>query len=292
MLATVFHADEMQAQYLAGGGVSRGGIRDAMPDQHRIFFEALPYAVITVVDDTGWPNATMLSGAPGFITAPTPTRLRITLAPGLADPALATLHPGAEIGVLGIDLATRRRNRANGILAARDPHGIEIDVQQSFGNCPQYIHGRTLVPVATAPSAPESLAGLDADARAMIARADTFFVASRARDGIDGQGGADISHRGGPPGFVRLTGDRLDIPDYRGNRYFNTLGNLLGDPRAALLFVDFAYGDLLQVQGLAQIHWSTAPATPDSPDGGGRRWSVHIDRAWRWRGAVSWRSAG
>ena len=61
--------------------------------------------------------------------------------------------------------------------------------------------------------------------------------------------GADISHRGGRPGFVRVDGDVLTIPDFRGNRYFNTLGNLIAEPRASLLFVDFETGDLLQLQG-------------------------------------------
>ena len=53
-------------------------------------------------------------------------------------------------------------------------------------------------------------------------------------------GGMDVSHRGGRPGFVKLDGDTLVVPDFRGNRYFNTLGNLVSDPRAALVFVDFA----------------------------------------------------
>ena len=41
----------------------------------------------------------------------------------------------------------------------------------------------------------------------------------------------DISHRGGRPGFVRVDGDVLTIPDFRGNRYFNTLSNLLLEQR-------------------------------------------------------------
>ena len=93
--------------------------------------------------------------------------------------------------------------------------------------------------------------GLDDAARALIAAADTFFVASRSRPEVGSGGGLDMSHRGGRPGFVGVHGDTLAIPDFRGNRFFNTLGNLLGDPRAGLLFVDFASGDLLQLQGRA-----------------------------------------
>lgn len=65
----------------------------------------------------------------------------------------------------------------------------------------------------------------------------------------------DVSHRGGPPGFVRLEGQTLTIPDYNGNRYFNTLGNLVSNPRAALLFVDFERGDVLHLQGTTEIVW-------------------------------------
>ena len=91
---------------------------------------------------------------------------------------------------------------------------------------------------------------------ALIETADTFFVASRSRAGIETDGGLDISHRGGRPGFVAVRGDTLVVPDFRGNRFFNTLGNLLGDPRAGLLFVDFATGDLLQLQGTVTIDWT------------------------------------
>ena len=43
--------------------------------------------------------------------------------------------------------------------------------------------------------------------------------------------------------------DTLTVPDYRGNRYFNTLGNMLAWPRAAILVPDFETGDLLHLQG-------------------------------------------
>ena len=45
----------------------------------------------------------------------------------------------------------------------------------------------------------------------------------------------------------------LTVPDYRGNFHFNTLGNFLINPRAGLLFIDFATGDLLMMTGSVQI---------------------------------------
>ncbi|WP_239502378.1 pyridoxamine 5'-phosphate oxidase family protein, partial [Stenotrophomonas maltophilia] len=82
----------------------------------------------------------------------------------------------------------------------------------------------------------QRLTGLGGAAREMVAGADTLFVASSSGADIDAGGGVDISHRGGRPGFVHVDGERLTIPDFSGNRYFNTLGNLLVEPRAALLF--------------------------------------------------------
>ena len=63
-----------------------------------------------------------------------------------------------------------------------DAHGFTIAVEQSFGNCPQYIQRRTIADVDGMRATPvETLDALDEAARAMIARADTLFVASRSR---------------------------------------------------------------------------------------------------------------
>ena len=54
---------------------------------------------------------------------------------------------------------------------------------------------------------------LDRDERALVRRADTFFVASS-----NPAGHVDASHRGGEPGFVELVDERtLSVPDYPGN---------------------------------------------------------------------------
>src|SRR5690606_40711585 len=102
------------------------------------------------------------------------------------------------------------------------------------------------------------------------ANVDTFFIGSGSRAGTGGgPDGYDASHRGGPRGFVHVSnnGTRLRIPDYAGNNYFNTIGNLLRDPRVGLLFVDFETGGLLHVVGRAMIDW----APTDSHDPNARR---------------------
>ena len=165
-----------------------------------------------------------------------------------------------------------------------DKNRIEIVVDQSFGNCPQYIQIRQLAdaPVSTSLALREDMTEPDDDARALIARSDTFFIASHAPDG------ADVSHRGGQPGFAHLVGNRLWVPDYRGNKYMNTLGNLLAEPRAALLFIDLDNGDILHIQGTTQIHWQ-ADEIP-VPAGTERYWTLDITRLWRFRSALPWRA--
>jgi predicted pyridoxine 5'-phosphate oxidase superfamily flavin-nucleotide-binding protein len=279
-----FHDGERAAQALAGLASHGAGIRTFMPDQHRDFFAGLPWLFAGLLDRQGWPLATVLTGEPGFASSPTATTLSVRAMQAEDDPASATLRPGAPIGLLGIEFETRRRNRANGMVAARDAGGFDVSVSQSFGNCAKYIqirHRRDVRPGV--PGAIEPLTGLDDAARAQIGRADTFFIASATPAGHAG-GGLDMSHRGGRPGFVRLEGDTLTVPDFAGNRYFNTLGNLLLEPRAALLFVDFATGTTLQLQGTTEIVWDGAELS--RLDGAQRLWRFHVARAWRRRHAM------
>ncbi|WP_454694163.1 pyridoxamine 5'-phosphate oxidase family protein [Achromobacter aegrifaciens] len=263
-------------------------IRDYMPDQHRIFFQQLPFVVAGAVDGQGDPWAGVLEGLPGFVSSSDPRSLRVSAMPDADDPLLAGLGPDQQVGLLGIELHTRRRNRANGRIAAWDGKRFEVAVTQSFGNCPQYIQAREFQfsrsPALRFPGTPQERGGLDDAARALIARSDTFFVATYADEG--GRR-VDVSHRGGKPGFVRVDGDVLTIPDFSGNRFFNTLGNIALNPRAGLLFIDFERGDVLQLTGAAEV-------VLDSPeiaqfDGAERLWRVHARRVVRRPGALALR---
>lgn len=264
-----FHEGERSVQDRAGtrARMDAAGprlIRGSMPDQHRELFEKLPFLIAGVVDATGQPWVTVLAGAPGFVTT-TPQRMCITALPHPLHPARAALQPGADIGLLGIEMETRRRNRMNGRVGDVGTMGLAIDVVQSFGNCPKYIHVRAhqRVPRDRPVSSVAEGADLSDAARALIAAADTFFVASTSGRGQDDwTQGVDVSHRGGDPGFVGIeaigTGTRLLVPDYAGNGFFNTLGNLALDPRAGLLFVDFAAGHLLHLAARAHVDWHDA----------------------------------
>ena len=157
------------------------------------------------------------------------------------------------------------RARVNGTLLSAGPAGLTLEVEQAYGNCPQYIQQRVLTPAEHSGRAPaQRRPGLTAEDGDLISRADTFFVGSAhpAR-------GADASHRGGPPGFLRVAGDQLWWPDYSGNNMFNTLGNLATDARTALLVPDFGTGSTVQLSGTATVDW-TVPGAPGDDDGTGR----------------------
>ena len=265
MNATPFHAGEVALQRAAGvfermQDIGPRVIRDHMPDQHREFFEQLPTVLVGSVDEQQRPWASLLSALPGFVHTPNAQHLRVDTLPAADDPLHRQLRVGAALGLLGIEPQTRRRNRMNGTVVQVDEGGFELQVEQSFGNCPQYIQARTPQWVGVPgelPALRREDARLSAEAAALVARADTLFIASAA-PGY----GADVSHRGGKPGFVRV--DRVDgatqltLPDFRGNFFFNTLGNIVAHPRAGLLFVDHETGSLLQLTGAAEVITSGA----------------------------------
>lgn len=262
-----FHAGEIAIQERLGvrDRIDRQGrraIRDYLPKQHRQFYAQLPFLIAGTADAYGRPWASLLVGARGFLSTPDECTLRVATRPLFGDPLSETLFDGVDIGLLGIELHTRRRNRMNGTVTANGPDGFAIKVGQSFGNCPQYIQARMfeLTNGADDLATPKPLHRIEVfgePERAMIAASDTFFIATAFHgDEASAAKGVDVSHRGGKPGFVRIDDDHtLTFPDFVGNFYFNTIGNLALDARAGLLFVDFDRGNLLYLTGTAEVVW-------------------------------------
>ena len=78
-----------------------------------------------------------------------------------------------------------------------------------------------------------------------------FFIAT-----ADAEGRPDCSYKGGPPGFVRVTGpSQLAFPDYDGNGMYKSLGNIVVNPNVGLLFIAMhGRPRRLRVNGVARIH--------------------------------------
>lgn len=281
----VFHEGEVALQERSGerrvalrnGGVIAAVLHPAM----RSFLAEQRFLALSAPDARGRPSAHLLFGTPGMATAEDGrlvTLDRSRLSGTRSEPAWEELVPGAAIGLLAIDLATRRRLRVNGAVSAISGQSVVVSVAEVFPNCPKYIQRRRLAAGGGAPPDAAATGGtrLDAASRGTIQRADTLFVASHHP-----RRGADVSHRGGAPGFVQIMDDQtLRIPDYPGNAMFQTLGNLSVSPDAGLAIVDFARGRILQLSGTTSLRFD-APEDPDHPTGGtGRSWDFHIE-AWR-----------
>ena len=252
-----FHSGELAVQRQAGvqaeaarlaAMVGRGELREGMA----AFLSEVPIAAMAARDPSGRLWTSPLVGPPGFLRAASPTTLQIHTTLPSADP-LHDLPCEQPVGVIAMNFLTRRRVRINGLLTSTEAGTLTVDVDQAYGNCPQYIQRRRVqVDGAPADNRERLYSGkaLRPEDIRLIEAADTFFLGT-----THATAGSDASHRGGPPGFVRVAAGHLWWPDYPGNNLFNSFGNLAADPSAALLFVDFRAGIALQLSGRATVRW-------------------------------------
>jgi len=293
-----FHTGEQELQDRVGKReqVEQMGqkfIRSYMPEQHRSFYQDLPFILVGSVDKQGWPWASIVCGPSGFLRSASPTTLSIGRHIFDTDPLASNLQLGAPLGLLGIELHSRRRNRLNARISQLNASYIELQVDQSFGNCPQYIQRRQWHTVKdqadVSVAKTEHFSSLPRYAKSLIEQADTFFVSSYAHTQDNPQiEGVDVSHRGGNPGFVKIDGNSLLIPDFSGNNHFNTLGNFLLNPKAGLLFVDFTTGDLLFLTGTVEILWQSQEHIQGF-EGAQRAWRFHLHQGLKLSQALPYR---
>lgn len=280
-----FHLGEQELQKRLGVNeqmerLAKHMMRPYMPEQHSTFFSQLPFMIAGSVDKDGWPWASMLTGKPGFVEIPDSKKIVFNGGRITADPFWENAQANTPVGLLGIELPTRRRNRVNGVVS-KSGKTVNIDVIQSFGNCPQYIHTRELKQVRDPQKAfkakAEPFNALNETLIKLIQTSATFFVASHNnQDDIRDTGGIDVSHRGGKPGFIKVEGNTLTIPDYIGNFLYNTFGNFLINPKAGLLFMDFATGDIVQMTGTVDLIWDPTDEIK-AFKGAERAWKFHLD---------------
>ena len=240
---------QAEAESLAkaiGGAIVKPAMQNFLASQR--------LAIASTIDSSNRVWASLLTGEPGFLQAVAEQIVKIAID---SDELKENLRLTDELGLLVIDLATRKRLRLNGKAKLQGEKEIYLHTQQVYFNCPQYIQKREInATLNRGKSSVQIGETLSPQQQQFIQQADTFFIAS-----CHPQGGADASHRGGYPGFVRvLQKNELVFPDYAGNNMFNTLGNLVENPQAGLLFIDFATGDTLQLTGKAAISWDSKKA--------------------------------
>ncbi|MFI5986316.1 pyridoxamine 5'-phosphate oxidase family protein [Streptomyces sp. NPDC051555] len=246
-----------------------------------VFLEQQPFLVVGAADAAGLLWASQLTGPPGFVRATGPHRITVSGGVPEGDPLAGVLAiPGTAVGTIALDPRTRRRMRLNGVVdaGARVAGRFSVEAEQVFSNCPKYLQKRQPLELVPEGGGVERRGGaLTPDQQAWVRSADTFFVATTA------EGGVEASHRGGHPGFVRVDAPgELSWPDYPGNAMFLTLGNLVTDPRAGLLFPHWESGALLQLSGRARTEYTadgsrtvrfTVTSVIESRHPGRLRWS-------------------
>ena len=259
------HAGEQAVQHRAGEGGPGWGTPMFTPEiPHGFVPFLLEQQLIAIcgLDGQGSGGAqnavwcSVLTGDPGFVDPVDDRTIVIHALPAPGDPLREAYQEANEFAMVVMSPETLRRVKISGI-ARRQGETLVVRTEQVLGNCPKYLQQRVVV--GTTPPASGAVTTsteLTPAQREMIGAADTFFVASLSPDH-----GADANHRGGMPGFVTVTGPRtLRWPDYVGNSFYMTLGNLQLHPRCGLAFPDWETGGLLQLTGTARIDWDTGAA--------------------------------
>ena len=285
--ATPFHSGELAVQQRAGEtGIARrnsGAISSSILAGARPFLKLQPMVLLSSRDERDGMWASIVFGKPGFLNGDAGTYFDVDLNAAIVDendPVWANIEREGRLGSLVIELASRRRIRINGHAHIDDERRLHIEVEEAYPACPKYINRRhvRLVPGASA-DAGSAISGTGAELSeadlAALHSADVMFVATRSQER-----GYDLSHRGGSPGFMKLSRPgTIRWPEFPGNSMFNTLGNLLHDPHAGLVIPDFVRGVGLQVIGKAETIWDQPD--PANETGGTRRFvELKVER-WR-----------
>jgi ferredoxin-NADP reductase/predicted pyridoxine 5'-phosphate oxidase superfamily flavin-nucleotide-binding protein len=283
---SLFHQGELDVQALANEAdiaqrnskvVSQHIIKGALP-----FVAQQHMAVVSSTDENEQIWTSVLFGEPGFISAANDQQILINpqhIVKQSADPLWRNIATNSQVGLLIIELSTRRRLRINGNISVLANGQYQVTVAQAYPNCPKYIQRRqpALSPEVLTYETPASILGetLTGAHLDMISRSDSFFVGSGVRHHHN-----DASYRGGAPGFVKVSKkNQLRIPDYKGNSMFNTLGNIQSNPKVGLVFIDFERNKLLQLTGEAKILWDQIDNKNDT--GGTKRYWYFNVKHWQ-----------
>jgi uncharacterized protein len=175
---------------------------------------------------------------------------------------------------VGVDFRNRRRNKIAGEIVSSlcQADGrilLKLLANENLGNCPKYITVRELVPCSS-PRVPITVLDhmssspqggpppplLLESYRHIINQASTVFISTihtSRSDESPSDTDMGLNHRGGNPGFIRCyqtdEATYLCLPDYSGNRFYQSLGNVQSDSLIGLTIPCFASGDVLMVSG-------------------------------------------
>jgi len=257
-----FHKGELEVQTKLGvSDIARSNgtvISNRIPGAALNFISQQSMVILGTTDINSRIWSSVIFGHTGFIEALDPSTVKIDFSNtsiSITDPFWSNIQSNKQVGMIVIELGSRRRLRINGTVEKISEYIYHIIIDQAYPNCPQYIQRRHILRAKKGQTQNKSSdicgCNLNKNQHNIISEADTFFVSS-----AHPEQGNDVSHRGGKPGFVQIINkNQLRIPDYPGNNMFNTLGNFELNPAAGIVFIDFINKKVLQLTGTAKVLW-------------------------------------
>lgn len=270
-VSDIYHKGERSLHSRVGlseqiGETGKRAVTDYMSAPHQQFFSKLSMLFVGGADELGDLWSSMLIGEAGFIQNINTSTIMINAQFNSLDPLFNQISKGSDLGLLGLHFNARRRNRVNVKVLETDNSKILLTVKQCYGNCPKYIQRREAsYEEISAPESSEPFDMINDDLNDFLLSVDSLFIASQhLEEGEDHNSrGVDVSHRGGMPGFLQIPDNKtILIPDYIGNNFFNTLGNITLNPKIGLQFLDFDNGHRILMTGEAEVIWEEDEALP------------------------------
>jgi len=198
--------------------------------------------LLAAPDAGGVLRFSVLSGAPPLVEVADAdaTRLRFPeeFSRGLEE---------APYGGLVINLGLARRARLNGRIAKAGEAAV-LTAAETFTLCRKYMAPSMALEREhrIGPRSREPIGLDDAWLASLLARTETSFLASVSPDG-----GPDVAHRGGPPGFITVDAARGTVswPEFVGDGVFKSAGNVRATGSFTLLALDLETGDGVELAG-------------------------------------------
>ena len=129
---------------------------------------------------------------------------------------------------------------------------IIVSIDEAYANCPKYIKKRIHNEFEKKNAYKHLIheSKITEEFKKVLSNSDTFFLSSSHKEK-----GADISHKGGKKGFVKvISNTEIEFIDMPGNNLYNSLGNIYANSLVNLLFIDFINNDTYLIIGKASIN--------------------------------------
>lgn len=251
-MSTVYHEGECFIQELMGVRQSSESLSSMIhktpPPIAKEFLQNLRFAVITLGADVL--HSAVVYGFESFIELVSDNELLIDLEKSTYLPAELLKHESLQVGFLGLEFESKRRIRVNGKGFVKK-NKLHLYIDELYSNCPKFIHKRRMLSSVRFSEEPKRCKeeSLSYEAQSIIKNANTFFLGTSHKTR-----GADVSHKGGERGFLRvLSPTELEFDDFAGNNMYNSLGNIHTNPYVSLLVIDFFDREVLHIQAKASI---------------------------------------